>query len=78
MEREKAFEKGLSPFFCLLGDTPRPQSVLFFGAKKRTKRNIHPNQTFPYMGRLNLLRGKTALRKDFGMNHEAFALKGDS
>ena len=28
--------------------------------------------------RLNLLRGKTALRKDFGMNHEAFALKGDS
>ena len=24
----------------------------FFGAKKRTKRNIHPNQTFPYMGRL--------------------------
>ena len=28
-------------------------SLLFFGAKKRGKRNIHPNQTFPYMGRLN-------------------------
>ena len=27
--------------------------TLFFGAKKRDKRNIHPNQTFPYMGRLN-------------------------
>ena len=27
--------------------------LFFFGAKKRGKRNIHPNQTFPYMGRLN-------------------------
>jgi hypothetical protein len=27
-------------------------SVLFFGAKKRTKRSIHPNQAFPYMGRM--------------------------
>ena len=26
---------------------------LFFGAKKRSKRNIHPNPSFPYMGRLN-------------------------
>ena len=30
-----------------LGDTPRPQSVLFFGAKKRTKRSIHPLQGLP-------------------------------
>ena len=29
-----------------------PKSVLFFGAKKRTKRNIHPFQAFPYMGRM--------------------------
>jgi hypothetical protein len=28
-------------------------SVLFFGAKKRTKRNIHPLPSSPYMGRLN-------------------------
>jgi hypothetical protein len=27
--------------------------TLFFGAKKRDKRNIHPNPSFPYMGRLN-------------------------
>ena len=27
--------------------------TLFFGAKKRGKRNIHPNPSFPYMGRLN-------------------------
>ena len=30
-----------------LGDTPRPHSVLFFGAKKRTKRSIHPLQGLP-------------------------------
>ena len=31
-----------------------PCSLFFFsGAEKRTKRDIHPNQTFPYMGRLN-------------------------
>ena len=27
--------------------------LFFFGAKKRGKRNIHPNPSFPYMGRLN-------------------------
>ena len=27
--------------------------TLFFGAKKRDKRNIHPHPSFPYMGRLN-------------------------
>jgi len=26
--------------------------VLFFGAKKRTKRNIHPHQASPYMERM--------------------------
>ena len=26
----------------IVGDTPTPHLVLFFGAKKRTKRNIHP------------------------------------
>ena len=32
------------------GDTPlNPNSVLFFGAKKRTKRNIHLTQALPYM-----------------------------
>ena len=31
-----------------------PAGMFFFsGAEKRTKRDIHPNQTFPYMGRLN-------------------------
>ena len=25
---------------------------IFSGAEKRTKRDIHPNQAFPYMGRM--------------------------
>ena len=45
------------PFFhqgvalCSFRKEPKG-SVLFFGAKKRTKRSIHPNQAFPYMGRM--------------------------
>ena len=41
--------EGIAPLFLLSGDTPEPQSVLFFGAKKRTKRNIHLTQALPYM-----------------------------
>jgi hypothetical protein len=43
----------------MLGDTPKPQLLLFFGAKKRSKRSIHPNQTFPYIGRLKKIIAET-------------------
>ena len=41
--RKAVYDAGLHP------------AGMFFvsGAEKRTKRDIHPNQTFPYMGRLN-------------------------
>jgi hypothetical protein len=50
--------------------------VLFSGAEKRTKRDIHlsPN-LFPIWKRLNLLRPETGLRKSFCKNHKAFALR---
>ena len=50
--------------------------VLFFGAKKRTKRSIHPIQTFPYMGRLNC-RWAAALLQGFGMAHKLTPLRGE-
>ena len=33
---------------------------IFFGAKKRTKRNIHPQQTSPYIGKLKQKVAETA------------------
>jgi hypothetical protein len=47
--------------------------VLFFGAKKRTKRNIHPHQTSPYIGRLKKFLAETdekfyvLVSRDFAM-----------
>ena len=46
--------------FNIKGGYPlKPQPVLFFGAKKRTKRNIHPHQTSPYMERLKKIIAET-------------------
>ena len=37
------FQKGVEMVeLILLGDTPRPHSLLFSGAEKRSKRDIHP------------------------------------
>ena len=47
------FQKGVEMVeLILLGDTPRPHSLLFSGAEKRSKRDIHPYPTSPYMGKL--------------------------
>jgi hypothetical protein len=37
-------------FHLTLGIPPDPILVLFFGAKKRTKRSIHPLQGLPLYG----------------------------
>ena len=43
--------KNPSPLFLWRREkTPFP--LFFFGAKKRGKRNIHPHQASPYMGRM--------------------------
>jgi hypothetical protein len=47
----KPTQFGDEPFF--FGIKKTSFITLFFGAKKRDKRNIHPNPSFPYMGRLN-------------------------
>ena len=46
---DPVFHQGVA--LCSFRKEPKG-SVLFFGAKKRTKRSIHPNQAFPYMGRM--------------------------
>ena len=65
-----------SGLFCFWG-YPRPHPVLFSGAEKRTKRDIHLTPSLPYREGINLLRAETALRKGFSKVHKAFALKGE-
>ena len=44
-----ACEESQAPFFVSPFRKGAKGNVLFFGAKKRTKRNIHLTQALPYM-----------------------------
>ena len=47
------------------GIPPYPMPVLFFGAKKRTKRNIHPSKASPQGEDANPGFGKTQIHATF-------------
>jgi hypothetical protein len=44
-----------------------PHSVLSFGAKERTKENIHPSPSLPYMGELKFVFAELQTLIPFGI-----------